>query len=110
MSTTQVALVHIDEAFSAPPDYVGLILAAAAVPIELTHTPCALAPLTPEGGQPTLLPDRVRRATADADIVWVFGGGKMDAEVVRSIGPRCKAIIRSGSGTDNIHVDTATAR
>jgi D-3-phosphoglycerate dehydrogenase len=46
----------------------------------------------------------------DADIVWLFGGspvlqhGNLDAV------PRCRAIVRTGSGTDNVPVDEATRR
>ena len=46
---------------------------------------------------------------ADADLVWVFGGKRVNAEALRLF-PRCGAIIRSGSGTDNIPVAAATAR
>ena len=45
----------------------------------------------------------------DADLVWVFGGKRVKAEVLRLF-PRCGAIIRSGSGTDNIPVAAATER
>ncbi len=45
----------------------------------------------------------------DADLVWVFGGKPIKAEVLRLF-PRCGAIIRSGSGTDNIPVAAATDR
>lgn len=48
----------------------------------------------------------------DADVVWVFGScrclnGQMSLEEL-SILPRCGAIIRTGSGTDNVPVKTAT--
>src|SRR5262245_39615702 len=48
----------------------------------------------------------------DADIVWVFGSsrslhGQMSPEEL-SILPRCGAIIRTGSGTDNVPVKAAT--
>ena len=43
----------------------------------------------------------------DADLVWVFGGKRIKPEVLRLF-PRCGAIIRSGSGTDNILVEAAT--
>ena len=43
----------------------------------------------------------------DADLVWVFGGKRIKPEVLRLF-PRCGAIIRSGSGTDNIPVEAAT--
>jgi D-3-phosphoglycerate dehydrogenase len=46
----------------------------------------------------------------DADVVWLFGGsrilhgGNLDAV------PRCRAILRTGSGTDNVPVEEATHR
>jgi D-3-phosphoglycerate dehydrogenase / 2-oxoglutarate reductase len=48
----------------------------------------------------------------DADLVWVFGGNKfVSAESLRPLLPqlsRCGAILRTGSGTDNVPVDAAT--
>ncbi len=44
---------------------------------------------------------------ADADVVWLFGGSKIlhgNLDVL----PRCGAIIRTGSGTDNVPVKDAT--
>ena len=66
--------------------------------------------LTADGAQPTLVSAELQFATVDADAVWIFGGAKMPAEAVKAVGPSCKAIIRSGSGTDNIDVKEATAR
>ena len=48
----------------------------------------------------------------DADVVWVFGSsrclhGQMSPEEL-SILPKCGAIIRTGSGTDNVPVKAAT--
>ena len=45
----------------------------------------------------------------DADVVWLFGGslilnGNLDAV------PRCRGIVRTGSGTDNLPVEEATRR
>ena len=46
----------------------------------------------------------------DADVVWVFGGSLIvTAESLADL-PRCGALIRTGSGTDNIPIDAATAR
>ena len=46
----------------------------------------------------------------DADVVWIFGGSLIvNAESLADL-PRCGALIRTGSGTDNIPIDTATAR
>ena len=47
---------------------------------------------------------------ADADVVWVMGGWRLITEEVLPRLERCGAIIRSGSGTDNIPVAAATAR
>lgn len=48
----------------------------------------------------------------DADLVWVFGGNKfVSAESLEPLLPqlpRCGAILRTGSGTDNVPVDLAT--
>ena len=46
----------------------------------------------------------------DADVVWIFGGSHIvTAESLADI-PQCGALIRTGSGTDNIPIDAATAR
>lgn len=48
----------------------------------------------------------------DADLVWVFGSNKWVSAAsmgpLMSQLPRCGAILRSGSGTDNVPVDVAT--
>lgn len=51
----------------------------------------------------------VQSCAADADIVWLFGGSRCligNLDVLK----RCGAIIRTGSGTDNVPVDEATRR
>ena len=46
----------------------------------------------------------------DADVVWVFGGSLVvTAESLADL-PRCGALIRTGSGTDNMPIDAATER
>ena len=51
---------------------------------------------------------REELGAGDADVVWVFGGSRIiTAEGLRVI-PRCGAIIRTGSGTDNVPVEEAT--
>lgn len=53
-------------------------------------------------------PDEAAEVAADADIVWDFGGVTMiTAEILPRL-ERCGAIIRGGSGTDNIPVAKAT--
>ena len=52
--------------------------------------------------------DQVVDTAEDADIVWAMGGSTLiTAEIIPQL-TRCGAIIRSGSGTDNIPVDCAT--
>lgn len=45
---------------------------------------------------------------SDADLVWVHGGSKVVTEDSINDLKRCGAIIRAGSGTDNIPVEAAT--
>ena len=53
-------------------------------------------------------PQEVADVAADADIVWDMGGVSMiTAEIMPQLN-RCGAIIRAGSGTDNIPVAEAT--
>lgn len=47
---------------------------------------------------------------ADADIVWMFGGSRVLHGGALEAVPRCWAIVRTGSGTDNVPVEEATAR
>jgi len=46
---------------------------------------------------------------ADADIVWLFGGKRVLINNLDVI-PRCRAILRTGSGTDNVPVEEANRR
>lgn len=45
----------------------------------------------------------------DADVVWNFGSRVVNAESLAAL-PQCGAIIRTGSGTDNVPVEAATRR
>ena len=45
---------------------------------------------------------------SDADLIWVHGGSKVVTEDSINDLKRCGAIIRAGSGTDNIPVEAAT--
>ncbi len=47
---------------------------------------------------------------ADADVVWIFGGPRILTADVLSRLPKCRAVLRSGSGTDNVAVDAATSQ
>jgi D-3-phosphoglycerate dehydrogenase len=44
----------------------------------------------------------------DADVVWVFGGSRVVTAANLRLLPRCGAILRTGSGTDNVPVEAAT--
>ena len=55
-------------------------------------------------------PEAVVELAAGADAVWVFGGGTMvTAEILPRL-PRCRFMLRSGSGVDNLPVEAARAR
>jgi D-3-phosphoglycerate dehydrogenase len=47
---------------------------------------------------------------AEADVVWLFGGSRVLMDGNLAAVPRCWAVIRTGSGTDNVPVDEATRR
>jgi D-3-phosphoglycerate dehydrogenase / 2-oxoglutarate reductase len=46
----------------------------------------------------------------EAEIVWLFGGSKVLQGGALEDLPRCRAIVRTGSGTDNVPVAEATSR
>lgn len=46
---------------------------------------------------------------ANADVVWLFGGNRVLLGNLDAL-PRCRAILRTGSGTDNVPVEEATRR
>jgi D-3-phosphoglycerate dehydrogenase len=46
----------------------------------------------------------------DADAVWLFGGSRVLLGGNLDAVPRCRAIVRTGSGTDNVPVEEATRR
>jgi D-3-phosphoglycerate dehydrogenase / 2-oxoglutarate reductase len=53
--------------------------------------------------------DELAEHAADADVVWLFGGSLVlngNLDVLK----QCWAIVRTGSGTDNVPVQDATAR
>lgn len=54
--------------------------------------------------------EELANVAGDADVVWVFGSHRVLTAENLDIIPRCGAIIRTGSGTDNIPVAEATAR
>src|SRR5262245_54378251 len=46
----------------------------------------------------------------DAEVVWLFGGSRVLQGGNLAAVPRCRAILRTGSGTDNVPVEEATRR
>jgi D-3-phosphoglycerate dehydrogenase len=52
--------------------------------------------------------DDLARHAADADVVWLFGGSRVLTARNLSLLPKCGAILRTGSGTDNVPVEAAT--
>lgn len=93
MKPLRVALVAND--IGEPPDWVGTELAAAGV--EWLDQLCET-------------PDDVVRAACEADVVWLMGGSKIvTADVLPGL-KRCRVILRTGSGTDNVPVAEATRR
>ena len=54
--------------------------------------------------------DELAAHVSDADIVWLFGGSRVLHGGSLAAVPRCWAIVRTGSGTDNVPVEEATAR
>jgi len=91
----KVALVHIDEPNPLIPDWVRHQLERQHV--DLSFQQCSVSL-------------EVSALAADADVVWVFGGSELITPETLADLKRCRAIIRTGSGTDNIPVDEATER
>jgi D-3-phosphoglycerate dehydrogenase len=52
--------------------------------------------------------DEVAQCAGDADVVWAYGGRQLLKGDVLDVIPHCGAILRTGSGTDNIDVPRAT--
>ena len=52
--------------------------------------------------------DDMARVAGDADLVWVFGGSEIVNAETLPVLERCGAVIRTGSGTDNVDVEAAT--
>ncbi|MBC8091406.1 MAG: hypothetical protein H7Y15_05590 [Pseudonocardia sp.] len=46
----------------------------------------------------------------DAEIIWLFGGKRILHGGSLALLPKCRAIVRTGSGTDNVPVAEATER
>ena len=54
--------------------------------------------------------DDLKSHAADAEVVWLFGGSRILMNGNLDAVPKCWAIVRTGSGTDNVPVDEATRR
>lgn len=54
--------------------------------------------------------EELAKIAGDADVVWVFGSHQCVYAENLDVIPRCGAIIRTGSGTDNVPVEEATNR
>lgn len=93
MPRFKVALVGLDG--QTVPDWVPTDLAAAG--IHLVVHEC-------------LNDEDLARHAADADLVWLFGGSRVVTAGTLSRLARCGAIVRTGSGTDNVPVEEATRR
>jgi D-3-phosphoglycerate dehydrogenase len=52
--------------------------------------------------------EQLENVANDAEIVWLFGGSQILKDGNLAAVPRCGAIVRTGSGTDNIPVAEAT--
>jgi len=53
-------------------------------------------------------PEELAETAGDADVVWIFGGSRIVSQSTLPLLARCGAIIRTGSGTDNVPVEAAT--
>jgi D-3-phosphoglycerate dehydrogenase len=52
--------------------------------------------------------DELVSCAGDADLVWLFGGSRVLTPRNLRLLPRCGAVVRTGSGTDNVPVEAAT--
>lgn len=52
--------------------------------------------------------EAVARASQNADVIWLFGGSTLITPETLRQTPRCGAILRTGTGTDNVPVEEAT--
>jgi D-3-phosphoglycerate dehydrogenase len=91
MSRLRVALIAND--WKPAPDWVGSKLSEAGV--VLCERDC--------GGENDVL-----EVAADADVVWLMGGSCLLTESLLRRLTRCRVVLRTGTGTDNVPVDEAT--
>ncbi|MFN8007692.1 MAG: hydroxyacid dehydrogenase [Terriglobia bacterium] len=91
MSSFKVSLVHMDEVTF--PDWVSQKLKEEGV--DLIVQECSTR-------------DELLQVAKDADVLWLLGGSRILTPEILNQLPRCGAILRSGSGTDNVPVTEAT--
>ncbi len=91
MNRFRVALVHVD----APEVPQSVIQKLEAENIELITHECTTC-------------DELLQVAGDADVIWVFGGSRVVTAESLTHFKNCGAILRSGSGTDNVPVEAAT--
>ncbi len=88
-------------------------LKVAMVGNDLKPTPLWVGPQFAEQGislveRECALPSEVVETAADADVVWTMGGSRVITPDVLPQLPRCRVILRTGTGTDDIPVALAT--
>ncbi len=54
--------------------------------------------------------EELEASAGDADVVWLFGGSRVITKESIGVLRRCRAIVRTGSGVDNVPVRAATER
>ena len=91
MSRLNVVMVANDM----PPTPEGVGQALGERGIDLTERACSSAA-------------EVAESAALADVVWVMGGSRVVTADVLALLPRCRVILRTGTGTDNIPLEAAT--
>jgi D-3-phosphoglycerate dehydrogenase len=91
MKPFKVSLVHLDEI--SVPDW---------VPEKLKRDGVDLLV------QECKTPEELIQVAQDADVVWLLGGSRILSPEILRLLPRCGAILRGGSGTDNVPVNEAT--
>ena len=89
----KVALVSLGQPTETIPDWVETTFETEGV--NFTYKEC-------------LTKDQIALFAGDADVVWVNSGSDIVNAETLPLLKRCGAVIRTGSGTDNIDVDTAT--
>jgi D-3-phosphoglycerate dehydrogenase / 2-oxoglutarate reductase len=81
---------------------------------DLPPTPEWVAPQLAEQGisfveRECTTASEVIATAADADVVWLMGGSRVITPDVLPQLPKCRVILRTGTGTDNVPVDEAAA-